>query len=260
MIISSLSQLPQVIGAFLLRMKTQTISAKSINTPLAAFILNLENRFAQKNYKSAFKNMNMQSITSNTKNLFSKKKLPRLIVPLVVIVLLVVVINSFFNSTSGSSETVAGTSTGERYEVKEALATTEINKDFQFPIKDANGKEISKFTYTILNAELKDEIVVKGKRATAVKGRLFLILNIKITNNLDQGVQINSRDYIRLTVNGNGSEKIAPDIHNDPVDAQAISTKTTRLGFAINESDSNFVLQVGEIKGEKESVNLSFNR
>lgn len=241
-------------------MKTQTFSAKSFNTPLSSFIFSLETRFARKNYKASIKNFNLKSVPANLKNMFSKKKLPKLIVPLFAVIALVVIINAFFRSTSGSTETVAGVQSGERYEVKEALAKTEINRTLQFPIKDANGKEISKFDYSILNAELKDEIVVKGKRATAVKGRLFLIVNIKITNGLDQGVQINSRDYVRLTVNGNDSEKIAPDIHNDPVDAQAISTKSTRLGFAINETDTNFVLQVGEIKGNKESINISFNR
>src|SRR3989338_8178820 len=91
------------------------------------------------------------------------------------------------------------------------------------------------------------------------KGKLFFIVNIKITNNLDKNLQINSRDYVRLVTNGNDAEKIAPDVHNDPVDAQAISTKTTRIGFAINDTDKDFVLQIGEIKGQKESISINFN-
>ena len=79
---------------------------------------------------------------------------------------------------------------------------------------------------------------------------------MKITNNYDKSVQIPTRDYIRLMVNGS-DEKLAPDIHNDPVEIQAISTKYTRVGFPINETDKDLILQVGEIAGKKQTVKLN---
>jgi hypothetical protein len=75
---------------------------------------------------------------------------------------------------------------------------------------------------------------------------------------LDKGIEINSRDYVRLIVDGNTKEMLAPEIHNDPVEAQAISTKYTRVGFPINTSDKNLVLQVGEINGPKQTIKLEF--
>lgn len=138
------------------------------------------------------------------------------------------------------------------------LAKQEINKNFNFPLKDAAGKKVGKLTYKLETAELQDSIIVKGQRARAVKGRIFLILNIKIVNDNSQGVQINSKDYVRLSVNGK-DEWIAADIHNDPVEVQAISTKITRLGFPINDTDKNIRLQIGEIEGTKETVNINFN-
>lgn len=132
-----------------------------------------------------------------------------------------------------------------------------LNKEFKFPIKDANNKELSKIKYIVEAASLQDEILVKGQRARAVKGRTFLILDLKITNSYNQGIQINSKDYIRLKINGR-EELIAADIHNDPVEVQAISTKITRIGFPINETDKNMEIQVGEINGKKETVKLTF--
>lgn len=174
------------------------------------------------------------------------------ILPLVIILLLlgVIVVLTFKNANSANT---AGTD--ERVNVQPAKAKETLNKEFTFPIKDANGKEVSKIKYTLQNAELRDEIIVKGQKATAIKGRTFLILNLKLTNDYTKPVQINARDYVRLIVN-NSSEKLAPDIHNDPVEVQAISTKLTRIGFPINDRDQKLVLQVGEISGKKTDITL----
>jgi len=138
------------------------------------------------------------------------------------------------------------------------LATTTLNREFQFPLRNEKGKEVGKLLYTIKDAELRKQIIVKGKRATAVDGRIFLIINLKIVNDLNQGLEVNSRDYVRITVNGKTKELFAPDIHNDPVEVQAISTKNTRVGIAINETDKNIELRIGEINGPKENIKLNF--
>lgn len=131
-----------------------------------------------------------------------------------------------------------------------------INKDFNFPLKDGQGKKIGNIKYNMQDAQLQNEIVIKGQKATAVKEKIFLIINLKITNNTNKGIQINTRDYVRLTVN-NKNEMLAPEIHNDPVEVQAISTKYVRLGFPINISDKNLKLLVGEINNKKTAIDLN---
>ncbi|SRR5258708_7400938 len=136
-----------------------------------------------------------------------------------------------------------------------AKATENLNKDFMFSVKNDKGEEITKLTYTLQSADLQNDIIIKGQRASAVKGKTFLIIDIKITNPSKQTLQINSRDYIRLSVN-NSKDILAPEIHNDPVQVQAISTKYTRLGFAIDDKPQKLVLHVGEISGTKSSISL----
>lgn len=169
-------------------------------------------------------------------------------------IVIVVIVAAFFlfysnsSSSNNSSSAVSGSTRG----------TQELNKDFSFPIGTAEkDKEAQSLKMVIEKAELVDEIVVKGQKATAVPGRTFLILSIKLTNPSEQNIKMDTRNYIRLSVNKNEGEFLAPDIHNDPVEIQAISTKYTRVGFPVNTTDTDFVLQVGEIKGEKQKIELT---
>lgn len=170
---------------------------------------------------------------------------------LVVLILLIVFVPKLFKvSDAGQSS--------EKIEVKGASEAISLNRDFSFPIKDDKGETVSDIKYFIENAELRDEIIVKGQKATAVEGRTFLIFNIKINNPYGKAIEINTKDYVRLSINANKDEWLAPDIHNDPVEVQAISVEPTRVGFAINETDKDLVLRVGEINGEKQELPIIF--
>lgn len=137
------------------------------------------------------------------------------------------------------------------------LSHQTINKSFSFPLKDDKGQKVSDFLYVIPSAQLQNEIIINGQPAHAVKGKEFLVLNLKIVNNFNKGIMVNTRDYIRLSVNQN-SERLAADVHNDPVHIQPSSTKYTRLGYTINTTDKNITFFVGEIDGKKQTVNLHF--
>lgn len=191
----------------------------------------------------------------NLKNKLKKLSNRKIILPTALVVAIIIGFIALKNITNSRSDAVAGVD-DKKINIQQAKFTQTLNKEFLFPLKNAKGKEISKLKYNIQNVEIRDEIIVKGQKATAIKGRTFLIINLKITNDFDKSIQINARDYIRLIVN-NSSEKLAPDIHNDPVEIQAISTKFTRLGFPINDTDKNLTLQVGEIDGKKELIKLN---
>lgn len=197
--------------------------------------------------------------SSRFKKNFKKNKM--FFVPLIIIVaILLFGVFSLVRGKGTSPSSVMSATTDKRVELKQAIATQSINKTFSFPLKDAKGKEVSKIKYTIESAELRDEIIVKGQKAVSVKGRAFLIIPVKIQNDYNAPVQINARDYMRLIVNNKTDEKLAPDIHNDPVEVQAISTKQTRVGFPIDDTVTSIVLQVGEINGKKENITLNLKK
>ena len=146
---------------------------------------------------------------------------------IIVVVALLVIFNPF---SSGGPKATSNSKTT----IKSALATQSLNKEFQFPLKGEKDTVIGQIKYVIENAELRDEIIVKGKKANAVSGRTFLVLNLKITNETNQTISMNTKDYVRLFVNGNDQEPLSPSIHNDPVVVDAISFQPTKKSFSIN--------------------------
>jgi len=214
---------------------------EKISERLSALIDVIRSRFTVRNH---FTNT-QESIHAFQRNW--KKKIPLFL--LIVLSIGVVAITIKLMMTSRKP-------VDERIVIKNAKASTTLNKTLSIPILDANGKEITKLSYIIESADLRDEIIVKGKRAVAVKGREFLILSIKMANGYEKTLEVNARDFVRLAVNGNEQELLAPEIHNDPVALQPISTKYTRLGFTINDTDKQLTIFVGEIKGGKEKVTL----
>lgn len=182
---------------------------------------------------------------------------PRVIFLIAFAIIVIIFIPTSFGLFKGkSSQTGISRINDKRVEVTLAKSTQSINKTFTFPLKDDKNVEVGKFKYVIGDVQLQDQIIVKGQRATAVKGRTFLIVNLKIVNDSNHIFDINTRDYIRLSIEAE-NERFAADIHNDPVQIQAIATKPTRLGFPINDTNRKFILYVGEIKGEKKSININ---
>lgn len=144
-----------------------------------------------------------------------------------------------------------------RVQVAGARATIPLDQEFSFPVRDSAKKTVTNIKFILENAELRDEIIVQGKRATAVQGRTFLIVTFKITSDFTRSLEINTKNYFRLTVNGNESDLLASEIHNDPVVVQPMSTKYTRIGWPIYDTDRDLILLVGEIEGEKTQVELN---
>jgi hypothetical protein len=186
------------------------------------------------------------------------KKYFKIIFPIIIGIVVLAALASLIRSLPDAQSKPVDTSTN--ITAPDSLSTINLNKKFTFPLKDDKGATVGNFDYVIESAEIQKQIIVQGQRATAVNGRDFLILNLKITNNLKKTIQLNTRDYIRLTVASNPSEQLAPDIHNDPVEVQAISTKFTRVGIALDEADTKKTirLKIGEIDGTKQDIDLNF--
>lgn len=194
------------------------------------------------------------ALANSVKKINIKRHLPIAIIGFALLATLLIVGNSILSKASASSR-----NTNSKVEVAAPRAILSLNKEQKFPLKDSTGKTITELKFNLENIEERDEIIVKGSRATAVKGRVFLVMTLKLTSEFTKALQVNTKDYFRLTINDNNTEMLAPDIHNDPVIVEPTSTKYTRLGWSINESDKNIILHIGEIGSQKTSIEINFS-
>ncbi len=189
---------------------------------------------------------------------FNRKKAMKIGFPLLIGVLALVGLVSIARGLPNAQNNL--NSSSDNIKVPDATSTIELNRKFAFPLRDDKGKEVGKFDFIVERAELRKQIIVQGKRATAVDGRIFLVFDLKVVNDLKFPMELPTRNFMRIILNNNNKELLAPDIHNDPVEVQAISTKYTRLGLAIDESTSKETIrvQVGEVDGDKQTIELNF--
>lgn len=177
---------------------------------------------------------------------------------LTVVVLIILIGMFYFGKSIANGFRGFNTSSQNKFQLPAPKATMNVNREFVFPLKNQKGEEVAKVKYFVQNIELRDLILIRGVKSPTIKGKLYLVLNLKITNDYSRSIQINTKDYIRLIVNNNEAEKLAPEIHNDPVEVQATSTKFTRVGFTIDEDEKRLKLKVGEVEGEKTTIDLKF--
>lgn len=134
------------------------------------------------------------------------------------------------------------------------ISETKVNKSFDFLIKKG-AKD--KFSINIEKASLVKLVTSKGKPMVPKPGEVFLLLYLKLENNLTVGLNINSQNYFRL-IDKEG-KRYAPDFYNTSLQVLPISVKSDNLGFVIKEGEKNIQIQVGEVDGEKKTVEIQFN-
>ena len=139
---------------------------------------------------------------------------------------------------------------------KPAKATAEVKRSFEFPAPRVGKKGEKEVTFTLVSAELKDEIKVKGVPRKAGKDSLFLLLRLEIENETTDKLSLTPSDFIRLV--SKEEKKFAPDFHNATIIIDPLSVRKDLVSFIVPKDEKNFTLLVGELEEEKETVEISF--
>lgn len=136
-----------------------------------------------------------------------------------------------------------------------------IGREFEFkiPVINDQGQILAKeeeIKFIITEAALKEEIKLKGEAKKANQGQKYLILRIELQNDSSDRLAIISSKYIRLI--GQENKKFSPDFHNAMVAIDPLSVRRDIVAYIVNNDSKNFTFQVGELEGEKQSLEIVF--
>lgn len=134
-----------------------------------------------------------------------------------------------------------------------------IENSFEFTALNNQGQPTGdRLKLKITTAEKTNQVLVKDQVFTARNNKLFLILNLEITNSTTLPLNLLTGNLVRLTVGADEQTKYAPDLHNNLVPIAPLSTKIDRLGFVIPDNTKTAKLHIGELEGEKRVIVVNF--
>ncbi len=145
-------------------------------------------------------------------------------------------------------------------QAKPAIITT-VGKSFDFTAYEI-GKNTSiqsnanKVKFTIVSAELQNEIKVKGEPRKAPDGKTFLMMRFELNNETTKRLSFISPDYIRLV--GEGDKKYSPDFHNGVVVLDPLSVRNDLNSFVVDAKQKKFTFLIGELDKTKEKIEIIF--
>lgn len=139
---------------------------------------------------------------------------------------------------------------------QDANAQVLLNKQFSLPIYGEDGKKTeNSLKISAVNVERTNKILVNGKPASAKSGKDFLLINIEIENSTKDKLNVRPVDFFRLL--GSQDKSYAADVHNDVVKAEPLSIRKTRVGWVVDENQHKFKFLIGEINGEKQTIEVN---
>ena len=161
------------------------------------------------------------------------------------LVVLVILTAGFFLFNSRSSDST------------EDKPTVKIGKSYEIIARTSEGQRTTgRFNLTVTSTQFADSILVQGKRATPVKGKTFLVINMEIENPFKVSLYAFPVDLFRF-VREDG-QKFAPSVHQGAVRIRPESTKKSNAAFIVLPNEKKFKIEVGDINSPKETLEITF--
>lgn len=144
------------------------------------------------------------------------------------------------------------------YQFKPATKEVFLNRKWEFSALDRNGLSLEKqkITFSLVSVQKTNQIYVKNKPVRTTPENAFLVLSLELKNDTDKRVYFYSSDLVRLLTKD--EKKFEADFKNPKLEIAPFSTKKDKLVFLVSAKEDNFQIQIGEITGNKETINLKF--
>ena len=142
-------------------------------------------------------------------------------------------------------------------DVQAVGAPVDINYFWTIPAQNKDGETVNRdFSVNITNAQRQKRVLVQGQWLKAREGKVFLILNMDITNSVRAPLFAEPVDWARLIESED--KKIAPTVHQALVEIRPEATKTTNVGFVVDEGQKNFTIELGRLWDREDTIMIEF--
>lgn len=138
-----------------------------------------------------------------------------------------------------------------------SAAKVNVNQTYSITARDQKGNPVGKdIQFHITEAEKASSVLVQGKKANVRNGKRFLLVNFEIDNPDNTVYFINPTDLVRYL--RNDGKKFAPTVYQGILQIRPTSTKSSNIGFVVDQKETNFKLEVGELENSKQGLEINF--
>jgi len=131
-----------------------------------------------------------------------------------------------------------------------------LKQSFEVVAKTEDGRNTNgKFKVDVISAYKADSLLVQGQRVIARNNKVFLVVNLEISNPYKVALYNQPVDSFRLI--GADSKKYAPTAHQGNVEIRPESTKTSNVGFVVPKEQKKFKVEVGDLNSDKTILEFS---
>jgi len=134
--------------------------------------------------------------------------------------------------------------------------TVSLERKWNFIAFDRSGKTLkTTVLLSIVSVEKTNQIFVRNKPVRTTPDKSFLVLNLELENKNPERLYFYTSDYVRFVAEG---KKLEADFKNPRLEIAPFSTKKDKLAFLIENKENKFQIQIGEVVGLLETIEISF--
>ena len=131
-----------------------------------------------------------------------------------------------------------------------------LRQNFEAVAKTKEGKTTNgKFQVEVTSAHRAESLLIQGQKVIARNNKIFLVVNMEISNSYKVALYNQPVDSFRLI--GNDGKRYAPTAHQGNVEVRPESTKTSNVGFIVPKDQKRFKVEVGDLNSEKVILEFS---
>lgn len=134
--------------------------------------------------------------------------------------------------------------------------TVSLEKKWNFNAFDRSGKTLeTTVSLSLVSSQRTNQIFVRNKPVRTTPDKSFLVLNLELENKNPERLYFYTSDYVRFVAEG---KKLEADFKNPRLEIAPFSTKKDKLAFLVEDKENKFQIQIGELAGLPETIEISF--